>query len=118
MKFAPFVILLSMLTLPLGAHDGHDEVSILIGTVRNVEKDRLEIETLDQTTLQRKNVWILLDKKTQFRVSKRKVDRLELAFGDRVETAVRSEHGPRDTIELRAVQILFIEPKQPASSNR
>ena len=118
MQPLPVVILLSLLAVPVGAHDGHGEVSILTGTVRNVEKNRLEIETLDDTTLQRKNVWILLDEKTQFRLGKKKVDRLELKFGDRVDTAVRSEHGPRDSIQLRAVQILFIEPKKPASSPR
>ena len=112
------VLLLLQLTVPLGAHDGHGEVSILTGSVRSVERDRVEIETLDHTTLQRKNVWILLDAKTKFLVGKNRVNRLDLVFGQRVESTVRSEHARDDSIQFRAMQVRVKEPKKSVSATR
>jgi hypothetical protein len=42
------VTVLVALTLRLAAHDGHGEVSILLGTVMKVAEQRIELETFDQ----------------------------------------------------------------------
>lgn len=118
MKPTAFLGALLLVAGPLGAHEGHGEISILTGTVRSVAKDRLEIETFDNTLLQRKNVWILLDDKTKLLVGKNRVDTIELVFGHRVETAVQSEHARDGSIQLRAVQVRLNEPKKPAPSPR
>lgn len=74
--------------------------------------------SFDETVLQRKNVWILLDEKTKFLVGKNRVDRLELVFGHRVESAVWSEHARDNSIQLRAVQIRLNETRKSASDPR
>lgn len=113
MKLVPLVILLLLPIVPIGAHDGHGEVSVLIGTVKSVDKDRIQIETLDQTTLQLRNVWILLDEKTKFLIGKNRVDRLELASGHRIELAARSEHARDGSMLLRAMQVRLNQPRKP-----
>lgn len=90
----------------------------MTGTVRTVQKDRIEIETFDDTLLQRRSVWILLDAKTKLLLGKNRVDALDLVSGHRVETAVRSEHARDGAIQLRAVQVRVNEPKKPASATR
>lgn len=109
---------LLLVAVPLGAHEGHGEISILTGTVRSVANDRLEIETFDDTLLQRKNVWMLLDDKTRLLVGKHQVKTIELVFGHRVETAVRSEHARDGSTQWRALQVRLNEPKKPAPSPR
>lgn len=119
MKPVLIAILLLLSMARPGAHDGHGEVSVLNGTVRSVEPDRLEIEARDQITLQLKNVWILLDGKTKLLDGRKRVDTLPLVFGDRVETVVRSEHGLGNSIRFRATQVRLNQArKQPSPAAR
>lgn len=101
----------------VAAHDGHDEIEVLFGTVKNVEDKTFELETLDQATLQRKTVSILLDAKTKFLLGKKRVETLELAAGQRIESTVRSEHTQEGSTRFRALQIKVSEPKKPTSTS-
>ena len=111
-----FATVLLLLTVPVAAHDGHDEVTILTGKVIRVENQTIQLETFDQTMMRLKNVSILIDAKTKFLLGKKRVQTLELAPGHRIEIAVRSEHARDDSIRLRGLQIRLDEPKKPAST--
>ncbi len=104
--------LLLMLPSFLAAHPGHDEVTLLIGTVTRIEGERVYLDTFDQASLQRKTVWVVMGEQTKLLLGKKRVDALQLAAGQRVESMVRLEDTPDGSTLLRAIQIRFNPPKQ------
>jgi hypothetical protein len=100
--------------VPVAAHPGHDEVSVLVGTITKVEGSVVQVKTFDQVVMQLKTVSILIDGKTKFRLGKKRVETLELTPGQRIEGTIRTEDAPDGSIRLRGIQIRVSEPKKPA----
>lgn len=109
-------IAIGLLTVgQMQAHPGHDEISVLVGTVVSVNKDSIELEVFYQAALINQRVSIVLQERTKFRLGKNLVKSLELTRGQRIEAVVRTEDMPDGSLEVRALEIKASEPKKTAS---
>lgn len=112
MKSILAVCALTLLVFPASAaaHDG--PITVLNGTVRAVERDRVQLDTFDPVGMQPRSEWVFLDGKTKFLEGKKRVETLDLRIGQPVDTLVQSEDAPDGSHRLRAVQIRVKPPKQ------
>jgi hypothetical protein len=92
------------------AHDG--PITVLTGTVRAVQPDRIQVDTFDAVAMRPKDEWLFLDAKTKFFEGKKRVEVLDLKIGQAVDTLVQSGEDADGTHRLRAVQIKMKAPKQ------
>jgi hypothetical protein len=104
------VIALLATFVPVAAHENHALI-VIAGTVAAVETGRLQLDTFDRTTLQRKKLWLLIDAKTRLRIGKERVETLDLRPGHQVDTVAQSEDTPDGSLRYRAIQIRLNQPK-------
>jgi hypothetical protein len=88
-------------------HDGHGETVVISGTIRALSQNGLDVEALEDASLQLKRVSVVSDTKTQYRRGKHRVSGMaaQPAIGERVSIVARSEHGADGSIRWLALRI-------------
>jgi hypothetical protein len=83
-------LLLGLLVLlahaPASAHPGHDPIAVS-GTLVRVFPERIEVDTFDATSMQRRIVSIVTDEYTRWTLGKKTVNPAELMAGTAVVVA-------------------------------
>ena len=99
-------IVAALLLLPalVVAHPDHDEdeKAVVIGTIARIQRQAIEVETLDRAALQVRTVLIHIDEETTFKEGNTPVAEIELARGDRVDCVVLVSHAPDGSDQFRA----------------
>ena len=106
-------LLILLLFVTVGAvarietHDGHGEKLTMMGTIKTVLPQRIEIETFDQAMMQFKRVWVITDVNTRYVRAKKRLDAeaAQPLEGERVVAVVSSEHTADNSLRLIGLQI-------------
>ena len=113
-----FVGLLGVIVLlggaPIVAHPGHDPIAVT-GTLLRVLPERIEVDTFDTSSLQKRTMSIVTDEYTKWKLGKRTVDRAELAAGTPVVVAFTHAELEDGTDGLVALEVRAREVKKKKS---
>ena len=109
------IVMCLALGAPTGAaaHDGHGERIVVVGTIKHVGAQRIEIETVDQNAMQLKRIWIETDAKTKYVRARKKIDSTDaqLVAGERVTAVITGEHASDGAIRFVTLQLEL--PRKP-----
>ena len=99
---------------PIVAHPGHDPIAVS-GTLLRVLPERIEVETFDTSTLQKRTMSIVTDTYTKWKLGKRTVEPTELAAGTSVVVAFTHAELEDGTDGLVALEVRAREVKKKKS---
>ena len=99
---------------PIVAHPGHDPIAVS-GTLLRVLPERIEVETFDTSTLQKRTMSIVTDEYTKWKLGKKTVDRQEVAAGASVIVAFTHAELEDGTDGLVALKVRAREVKKKKS---
>jgi hypothetical protein len=107
-----FIVLLAPVVV--AAHPGHDPIAVT-GTLLRVLPERIEVDTFDTTSMQKRTMSIVTDEYTKWKLGKKSVDRTELAAGTPVVVAFTHAELKDGTDGLVALEIRGREVKKKKS---
>lgn len=92
--------------VPEATHPGHGS-KVVLGTLKEVTKDAIVVETLDPAAGGTSRVRVLLQDTTRYRVDKERLTSLDGLIGQRAIVAVDWEDDDRGGQTLRATEVRF-----------
>jgi len=107
-RLAGLVAAVMTLAVPLaaGAHPGHGS-KVVLGTLKEVTRDAIVVETLDAATGGLSRVRVRLQDDTRFRIDKERLTTLDSMIGQRAIVSVDWEDDDRGGQTLTATEVRF-----------
>jgi hypothetical protein len=99
---------------PTIAHPGHDPIAVT-GTLLRVLPERIEVDTFDTTSMQKRTVSIATDQYTKWKLGKKTVNPTELAAGTPIVVAFTHAELKDGTDGLVALEVRAREVKKKKS---
>ncbi len=93
------------------AHPGHGS-KVVLGTLKEVSRDAIVVETRDVATATIVKVRILLPPDVRFRLDKQRLQSLDGMIGQRAIVSVEWEDDDRGGQRLTATEVRFTKPKK------
>lgn len=98
-------------TVVAAVHPGHGS-KVVLGTLKEVTRDAIVVETLDAATGAVTRVRVLLEEGARFRIDKERIQSLDGMLGQRAIVSVDWEDDEQGGQKLTATEVRFTRPKK------
>ena len=98
-------------TVVVVEHPGHGS-KVVLGTLKEVTRDAIVVETLDAVTGAVTRVRVLLQEDARFRIDKERIESLDGMVGQRAIVSVDWEDDEQGGQKLTATEVRFTRPKK------